>query len=71
MTVVGPLFLRREEALKLLGTLKRKCGSGGTLKPDQDGAGEPCFLLEIQGDLVERVLRELTGLGYPAKRSGG
>jgi translation initiation factor 1 len=52
-----------ESALKELGaTLKSKCGTGGTVK---DGR------IEIQGDNRERVIAELTKLGYQVKRVGG
>lgn len=52
-----------EEALKELGAkLKNRCGTGGTVK---DGR------IEIQGDNRERVIAELTKLGYQVKRVGG
>lgn len=54
--------LNEKELEKLLGDLKRKCGSGGTLK---DG------VLEIQGDHCEAILRELAERGFKAKRAGG
>ena len=52
-----------EAALKLLaGDLKRRCGTGGTVK---DG------VIEIQGDHRELLLAELAGRGYRAKAAGG
>jgi translation initiation factor 1 len=49
--------------LKELGSrLKRKCGSGGSIRNG---------VLEIQGDHVDKLIEELNGLGYTVKRSGG
>jgi translation initiation factor 1 len=51
------------EALQELATrLKKTCGAGGAVK---DGK------IEIQGDHRDRLVVELTKLGYDAKRSGG
>ena len=47
---------------ELAGTLKQRCGTGGTVK---DGR------IEIQGDQRERVIAELEKLGYKVKRVGG
>lgn len=47
-----------ESLTAIAGTLKKKCGSGGTAK---DGE------IEIQGDHLERVKRELIALGYRVK----
>lgn len=56
-------FCLAEEDLKELATvLKRRCGSGGTLK---DG------VIEIQGDHVALLLTELVNKGFKAKKSGG
>lgn len=71
VTVVGPLHLAREDASALLKKLKSRCGGGGTLKVDRDGGGDPCFVLEVQGDHADRVVSELDGLGYDVKRAGG
>jgi translation initiation factor 1 len=52
-----------EAAIRALaGELKRRCGSGGTLK---DG------VMEIQGDHSDLLVAELSSRGYRAKRSGG
>jgi translation initiation factor 1 len=46
----------------LAGTLKRLCGSGGTVK---DG------VIEIQGDHREAIAAKLSELGYRTKFAGG
>src|SRR5262249_48807384 len=46
----------------LAGTLKQRCGTGGTVK---DGR------IEVQGDQRERIVAELEKLGYKVKRVGG
>jgi translation initiation factor 1 len=52
-----------EAAIRALaGELKRRCGSGGTLK---DG------VMEIQGDHCDLLVAELSSRGYRVKRSGG
>lgn len=62
VTTVSGITLA-EEALKELTTaLKRRCGTGGTLKQGT---------IEIQGDHVEILLLELTHRGFKVKKSGG
>ena len=52
-----------DEAVKILaGELKRRCGTGGTVK---DG------IIEIQGDHRELLLAELSAKGYKVKAAGG
>jgi translation initiation factor 1 len=52
-----------DELRALVQTLKKQCGSGGTVQPDG--------VLVLQGDMRERVERRLTELGYKVKRVGG
>jgi translation initiation factor 1 len=58
--VAGVEPARREE---LAGTLKRHCGSGGTVQDDGT--------VEIQGDHRERIAAKLGALGYRVKLAGG
>ena len=52
-----------DDALRdLASELKRRCGTGGTLK---DG------VIEIQGDHRETVVAELSRRGFTVKRAGG
>jgi translation initiation factor 1 len=52
-----------ETALKALaGELKRRCGSGGTVKEG---------IIEIQGDFCDLLVAELAGRGFTVKRAGG
>ena len=71
VTVCEPLRLTRDDATLLLRDLKRRCGAGGTLRLDRDGAGTPAYCLEIQGDCADRVVEGLIELGYGARRAGG
>src|SRR5262245_79755 len=62
VTVIQGLSLG-EEALQALATqLKKRCGSGGTVR-----AG----VIEIQGEHRDTLVSELTRLGYRARRAGG
>jgi translation initiation factor 1 len=71
VTVMGPLFLRREGAQDLLKQLRKQCGTGGTLKLVAARTGEPAFEAELQGDHRERLLADLLKRGFPTKLSGG
>jgi translation initiation factor 1 len=62
VTVVTGLPLPPAEIETLAGKLKRRCGSGGTVR---DG------VIEIQGDHRDTIVAELEKLGWAAKRSGG
>jgi translation initiation factor 1 len=62
VTVVAGLGGSRAALDGVATTLKRLCGSGGTVS---DGN------VEIQGDHRERVAAKLTELGYRVKLAGG
>jgi translation initiation factor 1 len=62
VTTVTGLALSSSDIDALAGQLKRRCGSGGTVR---DG------VIEIQGDHRDAIVAELTKLGWPAKKSGG
>ena len=70
VTTLGPLVLSREDAVALLAELKRTCSAGGALEAVK-GPDGPHFVLEVQGDHVDRVLDLLLARGYKAKRAGG
>jgi translation initiation factor 1 len=60
-TITGlPLSLSDIESLAT--RLKKRCGSGGTVREG---------VIEIQGDHRDAVVAELIKLGWPAKKSGG
>jgi translation initiation factor 1 len=60
-TITGlPLSLADVDALAT--KLKKRCGSGGTVR---DG------IIEIQGDHRDVIVAELMKMGWPAKKSGG
>ena len=58
MTVITGLALAADDLAKLGQELRRRCGSGGTVK---DGR------IEIQGDHVAKVRQELEKRGHPIK----
>lgn len=62
VTVVAGLGGGRAGLDEVAATLKRLCGSGGTVS---DGN------VEVQGDHRERVAAKLTELGYRVKLAGG
>jgi translation initiation factor 1 len=62
VTVISGLPLAAAELTLLASELKRRCGSGGTVK---DGA------IEIQGEHRDTLVAELVRRGFAAKRSGG
>lgn len=62
VTVITGLPLAPRELEQLAGELKRRCGSGGTVR---DG------VIEIQGEHRDTLVQELARRGFQAKRSGG
>lgn len=62
VSVIRGLPLAEAQLAELATRLKRLCGAGGSVK---DGA------IEIQGEHRDRLVEELSRLGYAAKRAGG
>lgn len=62
VTVVTGLPLDADGLKALCGELKRRCGTGGTVKGTE---------VEIQGDHADPLVAELQRRGYTVKRSGG
>ncbi len=62
VTTVSGVPRGHEEMKDLSRRLKQKLGTGGSVK---DG------VIEIQGDHVDKVIAELTSIGFTVKRSGG
>jgi len=62
VTVVSGIPLDAEGVRQLASDLKRRCGTGGTVKEN---------VLEIQGDQCDVLKGELERRGFVVKRSGG
>ena len=62
VTTVSGVPLGAEAVRNLASDLKRRCGTGGTVK---DG------VIEIQGDHRETIVSELSRRGFTAKPAGG
>lgn len=62
VSVITGLPLGETELATLAAELKRRCGSGGTVR---DG------LIEIQGEHRDTLVAELVKRGYEARRAGG
>ena len=60
--LISGIPLAEAELKKLCKQLKKKCGSGGTIKNG---------VIEIQGDHRETLVETLVKLGYKAKLAGG
>ncbi len=59
VTIVKPFFLEKEALQSLLKTLKKRLGTGGTVKED---------MLEFQGEVKEKLHEVLTEMGYGFKK---
>lgn len=62
VTTIDGIGLAEDALRELAGELKRRCGTGGSVK---DG------VIEIQGDHRDALVAELEGRGYTVKRAGG
>lgn len=62
VTIITGIPLDQAGLLDLARELKRRCGSGGTVREGR---------LEIQGDHRDLMLAEMTQRGWKVKRSGG
>ena len=58
VTIVKPFYLTKNDLKALLKTLKKKIGTGGTLKEES---------LEFQGEIKENLKTQLEILGYGFK----
>jgi translation initiation factor 1 len=62
VSLVSGVSLNHESLLELAKRLKQKCGSGGTVKGG---------VIEIQGDHRDTIVKELSVIGFSAKKAGG
>jgi translation initiation factor 1 len=62
VTTVTGLPLSPADLEALAARLKKRCGSGGTVREG---------VIEIQGEHRDTLVSELCKLGWPAKKSGG
>ena len=58
VTIVKPFFLTKNDLQALLKLLKKRLGTGGTLRENT---------LEFQGDIPDRLKKHLERLGYGLK----
>lgn len=59
VTIVKPFYLAKSDLQALVKTLKKKLGTGGTVKENS---------LEFQGDIPDQVRKHLEALGYAFKK---
>jgi len=59
VTIVKPFYLSQNELKALLKTVKKRLGTGGTIKEDS---------LEFQGEVKESLRTQLENLGYGFKK---
>ena len=62
VTTITGLPLSMSDIETLATKLKKRCGSGGTVREG---------VIEIQGDHRDAIVAELIKMGWEAKRSGG
>jgi translation initiation factor 1 len=62
VSIVSGLPLNEDQLTTLATQLKKRCGTGGTVKDNN---------IEIQGDHRDVLVAELQKLGFQAKRAGG
>ena len=62
VTTITGLPLSAADLETLAARLKKRCGSGGTVRQG---------VIEIQGEHRDTLVAELGKLGWPAKKSGG
>jgi translation initiation factor 1 len=62
VTTITGLPMPLSDIESLATKLKKRCGSGGTVREG---------VIEIQGDHRDLIVAELAKLGWPAKKSGG
>lgn len=62
VTIITGVPLAGEELKELAGQLKKRCGTGGTVKEG---------VIEIQGDQRELIMTLLQERGWKVKRTGG
>ncbi|WP_158583867.1 translation initiation factor [Salinibius halmophilus] len=63
VVTIGNLALDKSEKAALCKRLKKRCGTGGTVKKEGH--------IEIQGNVLDAVLDELKKADIPAKQVGG